>query len=193
MINIVRPLQSPASLQTQAVKDYLDKLAAWKKDSTLVKPEPKPSYRNEDVIEALDNCFFSKCYLTEEKFFNTYKMDVEHFLPKSEYPELRYEWTNLYPADHDANMMKPLVMPQGGYLNPCNPNDDVENDIAYSFKIDDEDGLKCYFEARDLGNIKAINTASLLRRLHNGHDKISIRKTRDLRFALLRKRDKKNF
>lgn len=73
MINIVRPLQSPASLQTQAIKDYLNNLATWKADQTLPKneqtlPEPKPnaSYRNSDLIEAFDDCFFAKCYLTEK-------------------------------------------------------------------------------------------------------------------------------
>jgi hypothetical protein len=57
MINIVRPTQRPASLQTQAIKDYLTDLAAWQNDSTLPEPKPNPAYRNSDLIEAFDACF----------------------------------------------------------------------------------------------------------------------------------------
>ena len=104
MINIERPQQSPVSLQTQDVKDYLDKVVACKNDATLPKPDKIPSHRNSDLIDAFDTCFFAKCYLTEKKFMSSYEMDIEHFLAKNfnEYPELRYEWTNLFPADHDA-------------------------------------------------------------------------------------------
>ena len=113
-------------------------------------------------------------------------MDVEHFFPKNEYPELRYEWTNLYPADHDANMMKPNKVREGGYLDPCNPNDDVENDIFYWLDFENQ---KCHFKATDPQNIKAVNTAFLLDKLHNGDKLASIQKTADLRFALFKRRD----
>ena len=193
MINIDRPKQSPVSLQTQAIKDYLDELDAWENDITLPKPEPKPSYRNSDLMEAFDKHFFAKCYLTEKKFTNSYQMDVEHFFPKNEYPKLRYEWTNLYPADHDANMMKPRKMPKGGYLDPCNVSDDVENTIIYKYNSvyrHDSENQTCSFTARDSTNLKAVNTAVLLDRLHNGHNEESILKTDGLRFALF-KRNKK--
>ena len=203
MININRPLQSPASLQTQAVKDYLDEFADWQKDysdkwaayqmdnsqpkpNTQFVPKNKPNYRNFDLLDAFDACFFAKCYLTEKQFNSSFEMDVEHFLPKSERPDLRYEWSNLYPADHDANMMKPNGTPEGGYLDPCNPEDDVENEIVYHL---DFDAQKCTFDPVNLENIKAVNTCRLLDKLHNGHDEITIRKTAGFRLALYKKRD----
>jgi hypothetical protein len=186
MINIVRPAQSPASLQTQAVRDYLDAIADWQQDPTLPKPDPTPSYRNSDLIEAFDDCFFAKCYLTEKKFVSSYEMDVEHFLPKDAYPELRFEWANLYPADHDANMTKPRRLPEGGMLDPCNPHDDVEKGLFYWL---DYRGEACHFEAIDATNIKAVNTAQLLNRIHNGHDNTSKKKTGGLRKALFDRRD----
>jgi hypothetical protein len=195
MINIVRPPQSPASLQTQEIKDYLIELAAWKVDQalpkdqqTLSKPKPNPSYRNSDLIKIFDEYFFAKCYLTEEKFTSSYEMDIEHFHSKdfNAHPELHYEWSNLYPAGHDANMTKPRITPVGGYLDPCNPNDDVEKDIFYWL---DYRGETCHFDPRDGTNIKAINTANLLNRIHNGHNLESKLKTGGLRKALFDKRD----
>jgi hypothetical protein len=192
MININRTEQSPASLQTQAVKGYLDNVRAWRENPTLPKPDSNlPAYRNSDLIEAFDDCFFAKCYLTEKKFVSSYEMDIEHFLSKNfnEFPELRYEWTNLYPADHDANMVKPRITPEGGYLDPCHPDDDVENELFYWL---DFGGRTCHFEAINKTNIKAVNTAELLNKIHNGNDAVSKLKTGGLRKALFDKRDEVN-
>lgn len=185
MINIVRPAQSPASLETQDIKDYLNDLAAWQNDSTLPKPEPNAPYRNSDLIEAFDDCFFAKCYLTEKKFVSSYEMDVEHFQSKNlnAHPELRYEWSNLYPADHDANMVKPRTTPDGGYLDPCDPNED---EIFYDLSFSSD---KCFFQARNPLNQKSINTANLLDRIHNGHNAESKIKTKGLRFSIYKQRD----
>ena len=188
MINIERPKESPPSLKTQAIRDYIETVEDWQNNSSLPKPTTAPSYRNSDLIEAFDSCFFAKYYLTEKQFVSSYEMEIEHFLPKNfnERPELRYEWTNLYPADHDANMMKPNVTPEGGYLDPCNPDDDVENEILYKL---DFDGGACHFKARNIHNTKAMNTANLLNRLHNGHNEKTKTKTGGLRKALFDKRD----
>ena len=40
------------------------------------------------------------------------------------------------------------------------------------------------FKARDATNVKAVNTANLLNRLHNGHDADSRAKTKRLRHAI---------
>jgi hypothetical protein len=115
-------------------------------------------------------------------------MDIEHFQSKDfkAHPELRYEWTNLYPADHDANMVKPRITPTGGYLDPCHPNEDVENDILYDLSFSSD---KCYFSAKNPSNQKALNTANLLDRIHNGHDVASNIKTKGLRFAIFKHRN----
>jgi hypothetical protein len=75
-------------------------------------------------------------------------------------------------------MAKPRKMPEGGYLDPCEPNDDVEKGIRYRIDF----GVKrIFFEATNGSDIKAINTANLLSRIHNGHDQDSIKKTKELR------------
>lgn len=176
MINVERSIIVPESLSTPEICQYLDNLAEYKADQErpkeqqiLNKPKCNAAYRNADLFQIFDECFFKKCYLTEEAFVTSWEMDVEHFVSKAEHPELRYKWTNLYPASHDANMMKPRTTPQGGYLDPCDPNDDVESSIRYFFEFSTED---VSFEAVDSSNLKAVNTARLLHKVHNGdqHD-----------------------
>ena len=182
MINVTREPNSPASLVTNEIRTYVQECADYK-DDPISNPKPsKPtSYRTSDLLEAFDRCFHSKCYLTEEKFFNSWKMDVEHFIPQNQDPALVYEWTNLYPAEHKANMSKPRTNPVGGYLDPCDAADDVENEIIYSIT---DFGLKPNFNTRDVTNQKSVNTCELLERLHNGHDSESVQNTADLRHGI---------
>ena len=188
MINVVRSPQAPQSLNNAGIKSYLDELESYKDDQqlpteqqTLAKPKCHEAYRNADLFDAFDDCFFKKCYLTEQVFFTSWSMDVEHFIPQNERPDLKYEWTNLYPASHDANMMKLRNTPVGGYLDPCDPNDNVENGL---FCFLDYENDAVHFEATDSKNIKAINTANLLQKLYNGDTLETRRKTTELRNAI---------
>ena len=188
MINVVRSPQAPQSLNSSEIKHYLDELDAYKDDQqlpveqrTLPKPECRQAYRNTDLFEFFDDYFFGKCYLTEQQFTTSWSMDVEHFIPQKERPDLKYEWTNLYPASHDANMMKPRNTPPGGYMDPCDPNDDVEAGIRYFFDYEND---AAHFEAVDSTNVKALNTAELLQKLHNGDTPETRRKTVELRNAI---------
>ncbi|MDR0442412.1 MAG: hypothetical protein LBH44_03295 [Treponema sp.] len=184
MINIVKT-EPPKSLDTPEIRDYIDNAIKYLDDpENLIKPDKPGTYRNSDLLEAFDRDFFSKCYLTEQKFENSWVMDIEHFIPQSERPDLIYEWNNLFPAEHHANMMKPRKTPNGGYLNPCDPGDDVENDIIYSLSAH---GFDPDFIAKDNTNIKAVNTCNLLKRLHNGHDSYTNKVTKTLRHAIHKK------
>lgn len=83
-------------------------------------------------------------------------------MPRVERPDLKYVWSNLYASDHKANISKPKTTPDGGYLDPCNADDDVERQLLYILSMDDTPG----FQPRDAGNQKAVNTAALLNKLH---------------------------
>lgn len=182
MINIIRDPNGPTSLGSQSIQDYITALSDHLHDpNSAVKPEKPPGYRNSDLLDAFDRDFHSKCYLTEEKFFNSYTMDAEHFVSKSENPLLRYEWTNLYPASHQANMIKPRTTPIGGLLDPCNPTDNVEQQIEYTLETN---GLNPKFEAKDPLDVKTVNTCALLDRIHCGHDQNTITSTRNLQHAI---------
>lgn len=185
MINVNRELKIPESLQNNDMRIYIDNYLLHVKDPNInPKPDKKPQYRNSDLLEAFDRCFYSECYLTELKFYSSWEMDVEHFIPQNENRSLTYEWSNLYPADHKANMCKPRTTPAGGYLDPCDNNDDVENDIIYGLAIL---GEKPIFKSTSPTNQKALNTVQLLDRLHNGTDDISNRNTAGLRSAIEKK------
>lgn len=99
-------------------------------------------------------------------------MEIDHFLPQNERPDLVCEWSNLYAIDNKANKCRPKTIPDGGYLDPCNPEDDVEQEIIYAVEF----GGTVDFEARNAANLKAVNTAELLRKVH-----------KDLKIAVQRK------
>jgi hypothetical protein len=187
MINIQREHQIPESLETPEIKKYIIDIQAHLTDPiNVIKPTPPDTYRNSDLLAAFDRCFYSKCYLTEQWFPNSWCMDIEHFIPQAENPQKRYDWGNLYPADHRANNMKPRITPPGGYLDPCDPADDVETEIMYSLS---SMGQIPKFEPRDHANIKATNTSNLLNNIHNGHDNNTKLSTAGLRFEIQKKYD----
>ncbi len=182
MINITRG-ERPISLDNPEIKQYLEDVIAYKAlteaERKIIKKPEVGTYRTENLLEAFDRDFYAKCYLTEQKFENSWAMDIEHFRSKAfgQYPELRYEWTNLYPCSHDANMMKSNTEPLGGYLDPCDAADDVEKEIVYTWGL----GGKFDFDSLNPQNPKALNTAKLLDKVHNGTDKNSTQKTATLR------------
>ncbi len=178
MIRIARPLVAPAALDTPPIQDYIAACAARAADPTLPKPNPPVAYRTSDLLTVFDTFFRAKCYLTEQKFESAWAMDVDHFEPANENPARIYDWTNLFPADHTANMMRPRRLPAGGLLDPC--VDDVENDLICSLE---DLGETPNFKARDAANQRACNTANLLNLLHNGKpgDAQSHHRTAELR------------
>ena len=185
MINVNRHPDAPTSLSTPEIKSYIQAVIQYlNSPEGKSKPKKPASYRSSDLLEAFDRDFYAKCYLTEQKYVNADAMDVEHFAPQNESPHLAYEWSNLFPAEHYSNMIKPRKTPEGGYLNPCNPNDDVENDIVYTLSSYGDD--PCFLPRED-SNTKAVNTCNLLDRVHNGHDETTQGGTKALRHAIHRK------
>jgi len=185
MINIEREKSIPESLLREEIFTYLAKLKKYQAD-----PEhnPKPrlpgTYRTSDLLDAFDRCFFSKCYLTEQKFENSYAMDVDHFIPQKERPDLVYDWDNLFPLAHWANLQKPKKTPTGGWMNPCDPADDVEKALVYSLSVNAEHPE---FAAKEDSALNCKNTVALLDKIHNGIDEYSVKQTADLRHAIQKK------
>ena len=169
MINVTRSPVSPESLNTPTTQAYLEACQQYEADQQrpleeqiIAKPECGSAYRTDEVLQALYNAFEGKCYLTEKVFESVNEIEIDHFVPRAERPDLKYAWANLYASDHKANISKPKTTPPGGYLDPCNPDDDVEGHILYGLSMDDTPN----FQARDANNQKAVNTAGLLNRLH---------------------------
>lgn len=184
----------PASLRTPEMQQYVADCAAYAAacatapDPAAVPRPAKPgSYRNSDVLQAFDTHFFSKCYLTEQWHGNSYEMDVDHFVPVNQNPALKFDWNNLFPAAHKANMMRPRQWPAGGLLDPC--RDKVETRLLATIGMN---GIAPRFEAADAADAAARNTASLLNLLHNGQlgDELSHLNTKHLRVTIREQYDR---
>lgn len=193
MISLQRP-PVPASLDTPEMRQYISDCAAYAaavanaSDPDAVLCPTKPgSYRNSDVLRAFDTHFFSKCYLTEQWHGSSWEMDVDHFVPVNQDTTLKYDWNNLFPAAHKANMMRPRQWPAGGLLDPC--RDTIETRLLATIGIN---GTKPQFEAADVADQSARNTADLLNLLHNGKsgDEASSQNTRHLRVTIAEQYDR---
>lgn len=163
MIELTRP-PVPASLATLEMQQYVTECAAYAANPATTPVPTKPgSYRNSDILQAFDEYFFSKCYLTEQWHGSSYEMDIDHFVPVNQNAALKYEWSNLFPAAHKANMMRPRQWPAGGLLDPC--RDNIAGRLLATIGMLGQDPL---FEATDPNDQAARNTADLLNLLHNG-------------------------
>lgn len=76
-------------------------------------------YRHNDIKEPLFSSSLQKCAFCETKPGESGNIEVEHFAPKSIYPNLAFDWDNFLPAcrkcngtkdDHDC-LKQPIVNP----------------------------------------------------------------------------------
>jgi uncharacterized protein (TIGR02646 family) len=72
-------------------------------------------YKHQRIKDALGDLFRGKCAYCESPIRATQPMDVEHWRPKSLYPFLAAEWTNLLPSCIDCNRRRThkIPMPDG--------------------------------------------------------------------------------
>lgn len=187
MIELQRPPR-PASLDTPEMRQYIADCATHAADPANVPVPTQPgSYRSSDVLRAFDDYFFSKCYLTEQWHGSSYEMDIDHFVPVNQDATLKYEWDNLFPAAHKANMMRPRSWPAGGLLDPC--RDNIAGRLLATIG---PNGIEPHFEAADTTDTAANNTAALLNLLHNGKsgDELSRQNTKHLRVTIRERYDR---
>jgi len=192
MINLKRSKIIPTSLKLPEIEEYLDKLSEYRVGLLKTKPDVPTSYRSSDLLNALEETFEAerggcKCYLTEEWFSNARVMEIDHFIPKAERPELTFDWDNLFLASHYANTVRSRKTPNGGFLNPCIDNVEKELKCYSGPRYSDE----ILFEATDKQNLKAINTANELNQIYNGKsgNEESKKKSQALRNAIYDKID----
>ena len=63
----------------------------------------------------LEKAFGGLCAYCEERS----RGEIDHFRPKSLFPESVYSWSNWLFACHDCNNAKGWKWPVGGYVDPC--------------------------------------------------------------------------
>ena len=69
-------------------------------------------------------CGYCECFCRGE---------VDHFQPKSHFPELVYEWSNWIFACHDCNQAKRDEWPVEGYVDPCAVSESHRPETYFTF------------------------------------------------------------
>ena len=73
-----------------------------------------------DFRDELSNRFFGKCGYCERRCDGTATVPtVDHFRPRSRFPELTYEWTNWVFSCARCNEEKANRWPDSGFVDPC--------------------------------------------------------------------------
>jgi hypothetical protein len=138
----------PKALQRNCAR-WLDKLQQQQLELQLLRNDPNATvaqikgaknkvdnaqskYSHTDVKDALEEMFHKKCAYCQSDISAVTYGQIEHFRPKSEYPDLTFEWTNLlfscdlcndaghkgvkFPLDINGNPL--LIDPTDGITDP---------------------------------------------------------------------------
>ncbi len=77
------------------------------------------NYKHTDNKKALKDASHDKCMYCESKISHVYYGDIEHIKPKSKYPSLEYEWSNLGFVCSKCNGIKKNKYNEStSYINP---------------------------------------------------------------------------
>ena len=63
------------------------------------------------------------------------KGEVDHFRPKSRFPQKVYEWSNWVFSCHDCNNIKGGKLPNGGYIDPCTRTPSFRPEKFFEFDL----------------------------------------------------------
>ena len=92
----------------------------------------KPSdSRWREFSQHLSDAFGGLCAYCEERC----RGEVDHFRPKSRYPDLVYSWDNWLFACHDCNHAKRETWPSWGYVNPCATSRPARPERYFTFDV----------------------------------------------------------
>jgi 5-methylcytosine-specific restriction endonuclease McrA len=108
MRKVTRP-DEPLSLRTHKAewtRDLLDALERSKVAGERVSNSLKSRYNQDDVREALCRMYDNLCCYCESSVRDVAWEHIEHYKPKSLFPELTFEWTNLHLACPKCNVAK---------------------------------------------------------------------------------------
>ena len=95
--------------KAQWQKDLQDAIAlygSYKDIPDKIKKKLTSFYRNEAVRDGLTKSSFGKCAFCECIPSEGGNIEIEHFKPKSEYPEFTFEWENFLPSCRRCNGFK---------------------------------------------------------------------------------------
>lgn len=138
MIKLNRPSAAPKVLVeheaewTQELMNEIAKHGSYEKIPKKLKDKILSKYAHEDIKKALFDSSNEKCAFCESKPAESGNIEIEHFAPKSIYPERTFQWNNFLPSCRKCNQHKKihdtLLEP---ILNPY--NHDPEDALIYDF------------------------------------------------------------
>ena len=136
MIAVNRSLK-PAILREKEA----DWLAALRRVVTdAEKKRATNKYRHPQIKNALKILFHGKCAYCESKIEHVSDAHIEHYRPKSKYPELTFDWNNLLLACGKCNSARykggkfPGADANGPYINPCADDPEEHFQFVYDSK-----------------------------------------------------------
>jgi uncharacterized protein (TIGR02646 family) len=145
MIKVERT-EKPKVLKDNAEKwlsEYLTARSNYLKNKTSknkkILDATEKKYNNKAVKEALKTMFFNKCVFCESKITHIDYGEIEHFKPKSKYPDYCFEWENLLLSCSICNGKAnkgdkfPLEDENGPLINPVEENPD--NFFKFEFDV----------------------------------------------------------
>ena len=121
-------------------------------------------YDGEDVKAQLLEDLHEKCYICERKLGTDF--EIEHFKSKTNYPELRQEWTNLFLACGYCNKKKSSSFDDNLYPLDTNIEDEIEQRIDFS-------NNKASF-VTTIDDVPHQNTVRMLHVFYNGKKKMRV-------------------
>jgi len=94
----------------------------------------KKHYKHDEVTHSLIKMNGdSICFYCEQKIGKTDYAHIEHFKPKSQFPELTFEWENLHLSCQKCNLKKGIKWDfENPILDPCCSETDINSHIYYS-------------------------------------------------------------
>ena len=135
-----------------------------------VEPKPTDSYWRRFHGD-LGQVFHSLCAYCEK----ICKGEIDHFRPKSKFPELVYDWSNWLFTCHDCNIAKREKWPIAGYVDPCAKS--AKDHPEYCFTFDTLTGEILPME--DLSSSRRRQAGKMIEDLQlNRHDHLRQRRER---------------
>ncbi|MEW5818376.1 MAG: retron system putative HNH endonuclease, partial [Spirochaetota bacterium] len=151
MIKILRS-EEPDVLKNNARK-WRDELIEAKTEKEKKRAEKR--YNHRQVKNSLEAMFHSKCAYCESKITHVDYGEIEHFRPKSLFPEETFNWNNLFlscgicnGAQHKGDKF-PGADQGGPLVNPCD-DEPVEH---LKFVFDQQTGLASVYGVTDRGSL----------------------------------------
>lgn len=148
MIHVDRIIKPNILVQHEAawLIDYHDKLLAHNNNPTVLTRNQKDAaenkYKHTQVKTALETMFSGKCAYCESHITHVDYGDIEHFRPKSKFPNHCFDWNNLLLACGICNGPEfkgtkfPGANEGGPFVNPVDENPNT----FFNFEYDPDTG-----------------------------------------------------